>query len=114
VSFIELGALALMARAPSQTPYNLFFALELAGAVDAGCLKAALDVLAARHVALRTGFALQDGRFVRVTEPRVDLALPVRDLSDEPDVEAALAAECAGLRTHRFDLARPPLVAAKL
>ena len=114
VSFIELGALALMARSPSQTPYNLFFPLELTGPLDAARLGAALDRLTSRRVALRTGFAVRDARFVRMVVPEARFPFTEIDLSGAPNPEAELAARCHELRQRSFDLARPPLAHATL
>ena len=83
------------------------------GAVDADALARALDALARRHAVLRTGFETIDGQILqRVAEGGP--ALVVDDLRHHPhrrDEALRLARREAATP---FDLARPPLLRARL
>ncbi|WP_166028834.1 non-ribosomal peptide synthase/polyketide synthase [Streptomyces chilikensis] len=95
---------------PGDARYNSAVALRLTGALDQGALGRALDLVAARHEALRTTFDEgPDGRPVqRVHEP-APVPLPVREVTPERTRDALLA-EYA----RPFDLRTGPLLRALL
>ncbi|HEU4452939.1 MAG TPA: amino acid adenylation domain-containing protein, partial [Longimicrobium sp.] len=101
---------------PGSAAYNMPGALRLAGEVDAAVLERALGEVAARHEALRTRFAVVDGRPMQVVEPPAPFALPVRDLRALAPAEAGetAAALAAAEAAEPFDLARGPLFRARL
>jgi amino acid adenylation domain-containing protein len=92
--------------------------LALEGAVDRAALQAALGALVARHAALRTAFlevAGEPAQAIREAVEAVEVPCP------EADLAALAAAErTAALRrllqeeSRPFDLARPPLLRARL
>ncbi|HLN64329.1 MAG TPA: amino acid adenylation domain-containing protein, partial [Symbiobacteriaceae bacterium] len=73
---------------PGSPLYNVPLAYRLSGALDLPALQRSLDLLAARHEALRTTFAKGEGRPVQVVAPAAPVVLPVTDLSHLPLTEA--------------------------
>ncbi len=102
--------------APGGAVYNLPLAIRCRGPLDARAFSAALDVVMARHEALRTTFAIgADGRPVQVIAAPRPLPLPTIDLSpitsrsaERGEAEARRVADRAAALP--FDLARGPLV----
>jgi acetyltransferase-like isoleucine patch superfamily enzyme len=96
---------------PDSPVYNVAFAYELNGPLDAAALERAIQAVARRHESLRTAFALADGKPVQAIGPggevrleRVDLtALPA---AEWPEAARRLASEIASAAV---DLTRPPL-----
>ncbi len=101
---------------PGTAAYNVPAALRLTGALDVPALAGSLREIARRHEALRTRFALVDGRPAQIVEPEPRVELPVADLSALP--EAAREAEALRLAAAEsampFDLERGPLLRAAL
>ncbi|HEX6289381.1 MAG TPA: amino acid adenylation domain-containing protein, partial [Herpetosiphonaceae bacterium] len=102
--------------APDSTVYLILTAVRLSGPLDVGALQDSLNAVVARHEALRTTFAVERGQPTQIIVPSLALALPLEDLSDEPQhqrehtVERLVTAE-----TQRpFDLQRGPLIRAML
>ncbi|MEU6732794.1 amino acid adenylation domain-containing protein [Streptomyces physcomitrii] len=84
--------------------------LDLAGEIDPGRLRGALQLLLDRHPLLRAAFRqLPGGRVVQRLAPGAEL--PWREADTR---EAALAEILAADRAEGFDLARPPLLRATL
>ena len=101
---------------PGSAAYTIPVALRLDGAFDAPAFCRALNDVVSRHESLRTVFEVQDGEPVQVVLPRLMIAVPVTDLeamaADQRDaVVRAAAAEEANTA---FDLARGPLLRAKV
>ncbi len=94
--------------------YNIPVALRLTGSLDADALRRALSALVARHESLRTAFREVEGvpRQFIVAPP--DIELPLHDLSGTSDPEAAARAAVARDAEEPFDLARAPLLRARL
>lgn len=103
--------------APDSASYNLPFALGIRGPLDTGALESAIGDVIARHEPLRTIFPHDPGRGAcqRILPPAA-VQLPVEDLTDaapevaEARIRAAIAAEAAT----PFDLARGPVMRARL
>ncbi len=92
--------------------YRCHARLDLDGGLDVDCLRRALEQLVERHEILRTGFRQNNGRSERHVAARIEVTLPMIDLSDfDPAAqEQALDSCIADELKHRFDLSRPPLV----
>ena len=97
--------------------YHMAGALRLDGMLDVGALRAALDLLAARHETLRTSFPDDGGTPVqRIAPAGTPFALSTRDLRGLASeqraaaIDEALAEEAA----RPFDLATGPLIRACL
>ncbi len=99
---------------PDSAVYNVPLALRLRGGLDQTRLTQSLNRVIARHEALRTIFAAEQGVPVQVVRPELKLPLAVTDLSGQPDPEVEaqrLMLQSAG---KPFDLQRGPLVRAEL
>jgi glutamate-1-semialdehyde-2,1-aminomutase len=94
--------------------YNQSFALHLRGPLDASALTASLRRVVARHEALRATFS-PDGDYQEIA-PAVELNIPAVDLAGlrAGDREARLAAVLEEVGRESFDLARGPLLRARL
>jgi len=101
---------------PDTGLYNEAIALRLAGALNVTVLRQSLDELIRRHEVLRTSFEVVDGQPYQRIAARVNLSLPVVDLSQVPkamrnDLARNLARREAG---KGFDLKQPRLIRATL
>jgi non-ribosomal peptide synthetase component F len=99
---------------PGNSVYNFPAAVRLKGQLNVVALKQSLDEIVRRHEALRTTFAIVDGRPVQIIAPAQTLTLPIVDLRELPETERE--AEVQRLATNQaqrtFDLAHGPLVRA--
>ncbi|HLF04001.1 MAG TPA: amino acid adenylation domain-containing protein [Dehalococcoidia bacterium] len=104
---------------PDNPNYNMSKAIRMAGKVDLGVLQQVLDAVVARHEALRTTFAVQDGAPVQVVGASRPVALPVTGLGqrpgagDEPD-EARVQRWLAAETQRPFDLTKDLMLRASL
>ncbi|WP_109509643.1 non-ribosomal peptide synthetase [Nocardioides speluncae] len=92
--------------------YNTHFRLTLTGPLAVSALRGALDEVAARHDALRTGLELTDDGIVQVVAGRVTVPVERVDLR-EIDADARDEHLARLLEQHaqaRFDLTAPPLL----
>ena len=95
---------------------NVVHALRLTSAFDAAILERSLDEIVRRHEILRTSLALVDGQCRQVIAQQPGLDLRRDDLHGLPDAEK----DAVGQRIlrdellHDFDLARRPLLRARL
>jgi len=104
---------------PGKSLYGIFRAYALDGPLGPAALAAALARLVARHEVLRSAFPAIDGQPVQVAAPPATLApnaLPLVDLGALPTgrCEEAARALAAGETDRPFDLARGPLLRARL
>ena len=101
---------------PGSPFYNIPQAIRMSGAFNLQALHKSLEAIVARHESLRTTFKMADGSAVQVVAPTLNVALPMTDLSELPEVERE--AEARRLATEEaqqpFDLARGPLIRASL
>ncbi|MCP3062578.1 non-ribosomal peptide synthase/polyketide synthase [Myxococcus sp. K38C18041901] len=102
---------------PESAFYNIPSALRLDTAVDLDALIRALQELVHRHEALRTSFhTREDGEPYQHIHPRVELSVPVVDLTRlSESAREAEALELASTEAQKpFDLSRIPLLRATL
>ncbi len=99
---------------PDSVEYVVPLALRLRGRLDLPALHAALAALVDRHASLRTSFVEGDGAGVQVVHPRVELALPVTDLSGATDPQERLGQLLGAEANRPFDLASAPLLRTRL
>ncbi|MFI9817650.1 non-ribosomal peptide synthetase [Saccharothrix variisporea] len=92
---------------PAGPVYNIGWRVALDGPLDPDALRAALNAVVARHEALRTRFADEDGVPVQVVSEAQPVPLPVVDTDDVDGVVRALVRE-------PFDLHTGPLLRATL
>src|SRR5262249_50044393 len=100
----------------SSTEYNLPQALRLRGELDVKALRRAIGSIVDRHESLRTHFTEIDGRPLQVIEPKLEIGLPVEDLSgfNEAQQRDRVAAEIRDEQETPFDLRSGPVMRAKL
>jgi amino acid adenylation domain-containing protein len=101
---------------PGNAGLNIAVRWRLDGVVEMCDLEQAWSVLIARHDALRTSFAMEDGEMMGVVHPHAASVIPVVDLRDLPEAEALAEAErLAQSEAQRtFDLANAPLIRVTL
>lgn len=88
--------------------------IELTGALDPAALEAALTEIIRRHEVYRTTFAENNGVPVQVVHPPFPVTLPVNDLRQEADPEAAAAERIRAEVSAEIPLDRLPLVRWRL
>jgi amino acid adenylation domain-containing protein len=96
--------------------YNTRGIFRLRGPLNVAALKQSLDEIVRRHQVLRTTFPSEDGRPRQVITPHLSIPLPTTDLCQlaENAREAEMQRLVAQESMHHFDLARGPLVRARL
>ena len=97
---------------PGSSVYNFPAAVRLKGPLNVAALKQSLDEIVKRHEALRTTFAIVDGRPIQVIAPLLTLTLPIVDLRElpEPEREREVQRLATNEALRPFDLAEGPLV----
>jgi amino acid adenylation domain-containing protein len=78
---------------PNSARYNMQSAIRLRGTLDVPALATALNIIAARHEALRTRFISEEGVPVQIVDEDVTIDLAVRDLTRFPETEIEAEAE---------------------
>ncbi|MET9319589.1 amino acid adenylation domain-containing protein [Streptomyces sp. NPDC003038] len=113
-SFAQQQMWLLHKLAPASPRFHEPVVLRLTGTLDQQALRTALSALQARHGALRTVFATEDGRPVQVLREPDPLGpeLDAVDLEGSPDDEVSAAV--AELVRRPFDLVHGPLMRAAL
>ena len=96
--------------------FNILYALRLTSPVDATVLERSINEIVRRHEILRTTFAVVDGRHVQVIAPQLTVPLAFDDLHKLRKSEGETVAHelVQGELLHCFDLARGPLIRARL
>ncbi|MFB4394932.1 MULTISPECIES: amino acid adenylation domain-containing protein, partial [unclassified Pseudomonas] len=92
--------------------YHMAGGLHLRGELDTKALRAALSRIVERHEALRTRFVAEGGEPLQIIDPAQPFALPEEDLQGHSP--ASIQARCAAEAQAPFDLARGPLLRARL
>jgi acyl-CoA synthetase (AMP-forming)/AMP-acid ligase II len=96
--------------------FNILYALRLTSAVDAAGLERSINEIVRRHEILRTTFVAVDGRYLQVIAPQLIVPLAFDDLRALPRLESETI-ELDLIQNealHVFDLARGPLMRARL
>ncbi|CAA9260169.1 MAG: hypothetical protein AVDCRST_MAG41-2332 [uncultured Corynebacteriales bacterium] len=125
VSPAQLGLWLIDQLRPGSSVYTVFCTVRLSGPLDPARLRAALAAVVDRHEALRTTFPAYDGVPVQRVADRLEVPLPVVDLTDLAGPAGASGpagsdreAEAERLARHwcelPFDLAAGPLLRAGL
>jgi myxalamid-type nonribosomal peptide synthetase MxaA len=116
LSFAQQRLWFLQQLEPDSAFYNLSAALRLKGRLDLAALDRAIGEIVRRHEVLRTRFPAPDGEPRQVIAAKLALEIPVIDLSGSPAEGREAAAEALAHEEalRPFDLARGPLLRAKL
>ncbi|MEY9633421.1 amino acid adenylation domain-containing protein [Bradyrhizobium japonicum] len=93
--------------APDDVQYNVPWAIAVKGPFDRARWHRAFAALVARHEALRTSFALNEGEIVQIVHPRVNFAF--EPLSAD---RLSTVAQTMARFVRPFDLASAPLIRA--
>jgi non-ribosomal peptide synthetase component F len=107
---------ALQHALPDIPFLNILYALRLTSSFDVAVLERSINEIVRRHEILRTTFDVEEGRHVQVIAPQLTVPLRFEDLHGLPESKM----ETAGQRLiqeealHSFDLARGPLMRARL
>jgi amino acid adenylation domain-containing protein len=102
---------------PENPVYNMPFALRMRGGLDAPSLERAVGEVVRRHAALRTRFAVVDGRPVQRIEGAEGFRLPLVDLTTlttNEGREEDLSRRITEWSAAPFDLEHGPLFRARL
>ena len=101
---------------PSQSVYNMVYAVRFETALDPAVLEKSLNEIVRRHESLRTTFTSIDGQPMQVIEAHRNFTLPVVELSQLPPTEReAQSRQYAEQEAGRtFDLAAGPLLRTTL
>jgi amino acid adenylation domain-containing protein len=97
---------------PESTLYNLMISMRIRGTVDIAALQRAIATLVERHETLRTIFGMENGRPIQIILPRLQLEMPIEDLTHiAPDAQASeLSRWAQAERAIPFRLTEGPLV----
>jgi amino acid adenylation domain-containing protein len=112
LSFPQLRQWFLVQLDPEAPDYNLPLALRLNGPLRRDALESALNAIVERHEALRTTFVAEGGKPRPVIAERLELPLPVIDLTPVPagERETETRRRVEREARHRFDLTHGPLL----
>lgn len=97
---------------PDSATYNLPSAVAIDGELDVDLLRTAINEIVKRYDILRTRFGTNDGSPVQIVEPRLEIELPIVDLSDLPPQDREKELQLFLRKTARmpFDLENGPLL----
>ena len=96
--------------------FNILYALRVTSPCNVAVLERSINEVIRRHEILRTTLAVMDDRYIQVVAPALIVPLPFEDLRALPSSKK----ETLGLRriqdelVHVFDLAKGPLIRARL
>jgi amino acid adenylation domain-containing protein/FkbM family methyltransferase len=102
--------------APGNPVYNIPAAIRMRGPSYADLVERGINLIVARHEALRTRFVRVDGRPMQFVQPSLTIPMPRIDLSDLPPEiqQAELERLSVAEAREPFDLAQGPLIRIKL
>jgi hypothetical protein len=101
---------------PGMIAYNLPYAMHIKGRLDVAALRQSLNAVVERHEVLRTTFPSVAGQPIQSIAAALALDVPLLDLRSlpEPERKAQIYQLATREAQHTFDLARGPLLTAKL
>jgi amino acid adenylation domain-containing protein len=101
---------------PGNSVYNFPVAVRLKGSLNLAALEQSLNEIVRRHEALRTTFSMVDGQPSQVIASRLNITLPIVDLTELPEVERENEVQRLVVEEARrpFDLAQGPLLRARV
>src|SRR5262249_8184911 len=115
-SIAQERLLKLQHALPDVPLFNTVYALRLTSPVDATILERCINEIVRRHEILRTTFVVVDGQYLQVIAPQLTVPLAFEDLHklQTSSKEAAVHEIFQEELRHSFDLARGPLIRARL
>lgn len=99
---------------PDSPAYNVSQSIRLSGLLDVPALERAINRVIRDQGALRATFAIEDGVPVQYIAPELELSLPVIDFAAESNPGQTLDRLSRAEPEEPFDLARGPLIRARL
>ncbi len=101
---------------PGNSVYNFPVAVRLKGSLNLAALKKSLDEIVRRHEALRTTFSMVEGQPSQAIASRLNITLPIVDLTKLPEIERENEVQRLVVEEARrpFDLAQGPLLRARV
>jgi Condensation domain/TubC N-terminal docking domain len=114
LSFAQQRLWFLEQLEPGSPLYNIPYRLRVIGRLNIESLERSLNEIVRRHESLRTAFSVMDGQPVQVIAPVVRVTVPVHDLSSVPEREVETLRQASDEAWCPFDLARAPLLRAKV
>jgi len=112
LSFAQQRLWFLDQMEPGSSFYNIPAAVRLRGDLNVSALQKSVDEIVRRHESLRTRFEDRQGQAFQTIDAVAPVAIPLLDLSAEPETEREPEARRAAMAefTRPFDLARGPLI----
>src|SRR6202035_2952509 len=106
----------LQQAVPDLPFFNILYALRIMSPLDAAVLERSLNEIVRRHEILRTTIHVAGGRQIQIIAPQLTVPLAVDDLHKLPNSKKEAAAHrlIQAELTHCFDLARGPLIPARI
>jgi len=106
----------LQQAVPDLPFFNILHALRITSPLDTTVLERSLDEIVRRHEILRTTIGVAGGRRIQVIAPQLTVPLAVDDLHklSRSKRQAAARRLIQDELTHSFDLARGPLIRARV
>ncbi len=116
LSYNQQGLWVLNQLMPGTSLYHTPMAVRLTGNLDVAALKSALDMVIARHDALRTTFSIVDGSPTQVVAKSLALNIPIINLIEipQPGREAEAQRLLRDEAGRPFDLSQGPLIRSVL
>ena len=78
---------------PDSCAYNVPVSYDVSGPLDIEMLRRSFAEIIARHEALRTSFAMEDGNLIQVIHDAAECLFEAADLSRIPDLEKSVRAD---------------------
>ncbi|MCU1267649.1 MAG: amino acid adenylation domain protein [Acidobacteria bacterium] len=115
-SFAQQRLWFLSRLEPDSPAYNIPRPLRITGELDLPVLQQTLNAILARHAVLRGSFDLVEGQPVQIIVPRLEIDIPVIDLStlDANEREAEVSRLAIADAERPFDLSKAPLLRVSL
>ncbi len=112
LSYVQKSLWFLYEMAPDSAAYNITFAAHIRAKIDVEALRGALEMLVARHTALRTTFTTRDGEPFQQVQTRTELDFTRSDASGWTD--EFLNSRMTDEGNRPFNLEKDPLLRVNL
>ncbi len=112
LSFAQQRLWFLAQLEPDNPAYNMPLAFRLLGPLDLSAVERSLTEIVRRHEVLRTSFPAENGVPHQHIGEALPVALPVKDIAEQPNQEETVRQLLAAEVSLTFDLSRGPLLRA--